>query len=85
MKRITELLKRLVILVLRAIWPVKGKGSVQKMSMILVALSFLLGMIDPSAVEEKLFGSDLRAAEIHSQKTSPTSKPKLAVNPGAYR
>ena len=85
MKRSMELLKRSGILVKRAIWSEKGKCSVLKMSLILGVLSFLLGLVDVSTLEEMVFASNAIPVEAQLRKTVPPAEPKPGVHPGARR
>ena len=85
MKRSMELLKRSGILVKRTIWSEKRKCSVLKMSLILVVLGFLLGLVDVSTLEEKVFASAAIPVEAQARKTAPPTELKLGVTPGAHR
>ena len=73
MKKIREMLNRFGILVIRAIWPTKGKGGVQKMGVMILGLCALLGISKASSLQKWISGSaDVKAS---------TTLPQFAAQP----
>ena len=80
MKKIKEMLNRFGILVIRAIWPVKGKGGAQKMGLVILALTALLGVTQASSLREMFLGHAKAEAKMQPLKAAPITQPKLATS-----
>src|SRR5215217_3600695 len=79
MKKIKEMMNRFGILVIRAIWPNKGKGGVQKLGLVILAVSALLGVTRASGLGELLLSKVTGTSEIQTTEVAQTRSPKLAA------
>ena len=79
MKKIKEMMNRFGILIIRAIWPGKGKGGIQKIGLVILALTALLGVTRASGLGELLLSKVTGTAEIQTTDVAKTRSPKLAA------
>jgi hypothetical protein len=78
MKKIKEMLNRFGILVIRAIWPTKGKGGIQKLGLVVLALSALLGVTQASSIGKLLLGKTAGTSDAPAKVATQTDSPKLS-------
>jgi hypothetical protein len=80
MKKIMEIMHRFGILVIRAIWPINGKGNMKKLGAVILGVVALLGVMQASGVQKWLSGSARINAPASPQvATQPMSQsPKVA-------
>src|SRR6476620_8630570 len=79
MKKIKEMLNRFGILVIRAIWPTKGKGGVQKLGLVVLALSALLGVTQASSIGKLLLGKATGVSQTPAKVATSADAAKLSA------
>jgi len=77
MKKIKEIMHRFGILVIRAIWPEKGRGGVQKLGLMVMAVTALLGASQAGTLQLMLLGGT--ASEV-SKRMAPAAPAARAIN-----
>lgn len=78
MKKLMEIMHRFGILVIRAIWPINGKGNMKKLGAVILGVVALLGVTRASSVQKWLSGS----AGINAQvATQPISQSRTVASP----
>src|SRR5215203_2148188 len=78
MNKIKELIHNFGILVIRTIWPAKGKGGVQKLGLVVLALGTLLGVSNASNLQEMLRGT-IASSATQTQQVAQTSTLPIAT------
>lgn len=79
MQKIKEMIMQFGILVIRAIWPSKGKRGIQKVGLVVLALSALLGVTRASGVGELLMGKITGPSAMRKSAVANTEAPKLSA------
>src|SRR5829696_1385874 len=79
MNKIKGMMQRFGILIIRAIWPVKGKGAIQKLGLVILAVSALLGVTRASGIGSQLLSKVTGTTATQTKQTANSPAP-TAVN-----